>query len=813
MKIFKKREPLFVILIFSLLTVIVFRKFFFQRQVPFPANLLVSFYSPWQNYEWSGYPNGPANKPIGFDNLRIFYPFKKLTIDQLKQGQWPLWNPYNFSGSIHLATYQSAVFYPLNLFYFILPLIDAWSLLVILQPILSGFFMYLFLKELKLSFKAVLFGSIAFAFSGWMLAWLEEDLVVEHSALWLPLILYSEEKIIQKFSKFNFFLLVTAITSCILAGFLQLTLYVLLTALAWAIFRLFSFKKIDFKIIFPILLSFLFSLLLSSIHLWPAMEAYFSSPRRLVDVKFLFEEYLMPPQHLITFLAPDFWGNPAVYNHIGTGFYHEKIIYFGITAFLFALSALLFKSSNRPLNFYKWFSLLTLALGFYPVGWLLYFSRLPLLSVLIPSRIFFLSTFGFCILSSFGLHFYLQDKINWRQWLSLLLVNVVLFISLWFVVLRFKCYLFPHGCNQFSLNNLILPTALFIISSFLIFFPWLITKISPYFFGFNYSKCKTISFFGLITLCFFSSFYFANKYLYFSERRFVFPQVPAFTKLKELAGINRVWGYGNGYIEKNTNAYYNLFIPGGYDALFPQRYGELLYTQEKEGQITAQINRGFADLKQASEREKFSDNWYRQRLLSLLGVKYVLEAKGGLGKEWQTQEDRFPQEYFRLSWEDEKFRIWEYKLALPRAFLVSDYLVENDPQKIVDSLFAPRFDLRQKIILEEKSPLKLDSRDLTDQKVDFLKYSPNFIELATNASSSSLLFLSDNYYPGWQALVDQKPTKILRANYSFRAIAVPPGQHRIIFSYQPLSFFWGLRVSLLSLFIFSTYLIFAKKKS
>ena len=36
-------------------------------------------------------------------------PWKNLTIETFKMGQWPLWNPYAFSGTPHLANFQSAV--------------------------------------------------------------------------------------------------------------------------------------------------------------------------------------------------------------------------------------------------------------------------------------------------------------------------------------------------------------------------------------------------------------------------------------------------------------------------------------------------------------------------------------------------------------------------------------------------------------------------------------------------------------------------------------------------------------------------------
>jgi len=810
----RKASFIFVVAVLVLLTGVIFRGYFFKGQVPFPANLLVSYYSPWQFYEWEGYPNGPPNKPIGFDVIKLFYPYRKFTVDQLKLGQWPLWNPYNFSGNVHLATYQSAVFYPLNLLYFLLPLIDAWSWLVIIQPILAGVFMYLFLAKINLSRKAAFFGSLVFAFSGWMIAWLEESLVIEHSALWLPLILYAVETNRKKITPTSFFLFVFGLTASILAGFTQLTLYVLVTVLAWIIFRYWPLKRKDLKKVLGLALGFTFSFLIAVVHALPAIEAYLYSPRGVTDAKFLFDQYLMPPWHLLTFLAPDFWGNTGAYNYFGGGFYHEKVIFIGLPAFLLALSVLVAKQTNPVLRFFKKFSLVTLALGFFPFGWLLYYSRLPLISVMIPSRIFFLSTFGFCVLAAFGLDVYFRQGIDQKKWKKLLTGIGITFFLLWLFVFLSKIFLPKTKFGSVSLRNLILPTGFFLGSALIIFFPWCKNRFQ-FLRQMSLEKAKFFSFLGLTGLSLFSSLYFANKYLYFSERKFVFPEVGVITKLKEVAGLNRIWGYGDAYLEKNMNLYFHLYSPEGYDALFPQRYGELLHSQEKQGKITSQITRTDANIKPAAEREKESvlDNRYRRRLLSLLGVKYIFETKLGEAKGAMTEEQRFPQDFFQPIWEDERFKIWESQEALPRAFLVKDYLVETDKQKIADHLFSQDFDLEKKVILEEEPDLEIEKGVMGKEgRINFVEYQPNRIELESESATTALLFLSDNDYPGWKARIDGQETKILRADYTFRALAVPAGKHQVIFSYEPTVFYWSLRISLLSLFLFIYWLFFVKMR-
>ena len=71
-------------------------------------------------------------------------------------------------------------------------------------------------------------------------------------------------------------------------------------------------------------------------------------------------------------------------------------------------------------------------------------------------------------------------------------------------------------------------------------------------------------------------------------------------------------------------------------------------------------------------------------------------------------------------------------------------------------------------------------------------------------------FLSDNFASGWQASVDGKPEKIILANYSFRAVAIPAGEHHVVFVYKPKSFVLGMIASLVGIFGFMLLLLSGK---
>ncbi len=67
-------------------------------------------------------------------------------------------------------------------------------------------------------------------------------------------------------------------------------------------------------------------------------------------------------------------------------------------------------------------------------------------------------------------------------------------------------------------------------------------------------------------------------------------------------------------------------------------------------------------------------------------------------------------------------------------------------------------------------------------------YSFNSVTLRVSAAHAAVLVLTDQYYAGWQAYVDEQAAPIARADYAFRAIMVPPGQHTVRFVYEPQSF-------------------------
>ena len=111
------------------------------------------------------------------------------------------------------------------------------------------------------------------------------------------------------------------------------------------------------------------------------------------------------------------------------------------------------------------------------------------------------------------------------------------------------------------------------------------------------------------------------------------------------------------------------------------------------------------------------------------------------------------------------------------------------------------FNPAREVILEEDFSYAAGraKRISREESVNILKYSPNYVEIEAVAGESKFLILSDTYYPGWKAAVDEEPGKIYRADYILRAVYIKPGRHIVRFTYDPFSFRIGAIITLVTI--------------
>ena len=88
-----------------------------------------------------------------------------------------------------------------------------------------------------------------------------------------------------------------------------------------------------------------------------------------------------------------------------------------------------------------------------------------------------------------------------------------------------------------------------------------------------------------------------------------------------------------------------------------------------------------------------------------------------------------------------------------------------------------------------------------------LKWSPDSIEVT--ADGPGRLVLAEIDYPGWRAWMDGQPTPIEQSAGLLRSVTLSPGEHRVIFTFQPTSLYLGWILCALSI----TFLVLSWRKA
>src|ERR1051326_7923129 len=139
----------------------------FSGKIPFPADFVFDF-PPFAHAAPSEGLLPHTN--IG-DLVTSFYPYRTLAARAVRQGRLPLWNPYMLSGAPFLANAQSALFYPPNFLYYVLPVPVAWSMGFVIRRLLAAFFASLFVRRIGGSAAAATTAGLMFSFCGFLTAW------------------------------------------------------------------------------------------------------------------------------------------------------------------------------------------------------------------------------------------------------------------------------------------------------------------------------------------------------------------------------------------------------------------------------------------------------------------------------------------------------------------------------------------------------------------------------------------------------------------------------------------------------------------
>ena len=626
-----KKEIFLSIITSVLVAAVFFYKFVLFGQLPFPGDLLIAEYKPWRSYSFLGYnPGSYPNKAQYPDVLRQLYPFKTETIEQLKSGHLPLWNPHNFSGSPLLANFQASALYPLSLLYFLFSQPLAWSILVFLQPVLSSLFTYWYCRSIKLSPLAWTLASVSFAYGSFMTVWLEYN-TIGHVILWLPLVLLAIEK------RWTL-VLVLSLALPFFAGHPQIAAGVYLFTLIYYWIRR---GRVTMVLLLPIGVA--------AVQIIPGMELMVNSARNSLSYDFFVDKVLIQPWQLIMLVLPDFFGNPATRTYWPTDTYIGKVLSIGLVPLLFLLATARAKGSLKGIFIVTAVSVLLLATN-NPITVFLY--QLPQLRSSSPTLFIFLFQFSLAILCGIGLDQFIKEPHTIKK-LTKRSLLVIILLGLGFLSTRTVGY---------GTRSVIYATLLSLAT------------LALFFIGITRRKHMLLVIALVLLVQIADLFYAFHKFNPFVPASLVYPPTDVTNFLTEKAGVDRIWGYGTAAIEANFATQLGLYSPDGYDPLYPKWYGEYLTTSKggMGARSDAYITPGFGS-------RDLIDNTDRLFLLNRLGVKYILD---------RVENQTIAPSNFATMYDSDGWIVYENKDAVPRAELLS-----RDGQVHIDSYTPSRVDL------------------------------------------------------------------------------------------------------------------------
>lgn len=744
------------------------KPYFADGLMPFPSKYLVDFFPPW-SYSYAM----PVKNNAMPDVITQLYPWKKIVIESWKMGQVPYWNPYQFGGNGLLAGVQAGALSPFNLLFFIFSFKDAWSVLILLQPLLAGVFMYMFLSSgppgtnvtQRIGNAGALIGSVSFMFCGFIVTWMAYG-TLAYAVLYLPLLLYAIDRWVEKQVYWSLALITFCVPLTVFSGHVQTSMYILLTGAVYGIYRTYKTKGM-----YGVLGALAVGSILSLPQILPAIGLYQQSVRSGLYGK---GGEVIPVNYLVTFLSPDFFGNPVTRND-WFGHYAEWAGYAGVIPLMLASAALFGIKTSKVVRFWALFALFTILMAYSSslVG-IVVALHIPVLSTSAASRIIVLSSFSIAVLSAYGFD---QVVAYWKNTLKfpamrLSIIWMIILLGVWGLLFMGNLlWVDTVDAEKLAVarRNLILPSMLLIAGLGSLILVQLIVKKFK-----HYQKAiATIGMIVLVVLTAADMLRFAGKWMPFDPVSLVYPELGVISYLKKNSGYKRVYGNpGNALY-----GVYGLYGLEGYDPLYVNRYGEFI-SALADGQI------------KTPERSVVTipkHGIYTQKAFNLMGVSYLMHAKADAREVWAYPYWKYSDYRIDPVYSDDQYEVFVNEHAYPRAFLVYSAIVIKNDQEIIDTMFDETTDLRRTVVLEKNPSVDFGDCAETqapDTAVDLKVYTPNTVTIHTQSPCTAILILTDTYYPDWKVYIDNTPGEILRADFAFRAVVVPEGARRVEFIYE-----------------------------
>jgi hypothetical protein len=719
-----------------------------------------------------------------------------MAAEMWRSGHLPLWNPLVGCGAPLAANYQTAAFYPLGALYLLLPAEVALTWTTVLHLALAGWGMYRWGRVIGLERFPSLIGALALEGSGFLVARLAIFPSMAFAFPWLAIWLWRGEMLVQRRRLSDALWLGAALGLGLLAGHAQTAFYGGVLLGAYVLFRTMRAGREarDWRLLlgrFSLLLISLFTGIgLAAIQLLPTAELMLQS-QRSGGVGYDFAmTYSMWPWRLVTFLAPDFFGNPAQGNYAGYASYWEDAGYVGLLPLLLAVGAILAlrrKGSAAPRRaetvFWLSVAVLSLVLAFgdnTPVFPFLFLHAPTFDLFQAPARWLALTTMALAALAAMGAHRWPAGR--FRQQRGAL--GIVFGVSLLIAGLLAPRVASHQLLDAFGAATLRLGVSLAVVGLLMLLWrekAWWRVAVGVFvvldllLFGWSLVPSVDRSLYRGHTE---TSDVLARET---GEVRVYWPTDPSHRN-RRLDAENRVkfsylsfgsfgprdvgyWWEMREILLPNVGMLDGVSSVNNFEPLIVGRYADLLRVAMKTPE-----------------------------LVNLMGATHVASDEPWPGGQPIHTVNEVT--LYRLP--DAPGRAW----VVPSARQVAS-------DDMLAALSDPDFDPVAEMLLEtafsdSQSPVSnLQSMTLQD--------GPNRVTIRASLDGPGYLVLADTWYPGWRATVDDQPAEILRANYAYRAVHLDGGEHIVEMVYRPDSVLVGGVVSLVAVLVIVAGLAVARR--
>ena len=737
--------------IIAIIGIILVSMLFFWKSIvygllPIPADSLVGMYHPWRDAHSQTNPNGIAYKNyLITDPVRQQMPWRKVIIDAWKQGKVPVWDATTFSGNNIGGNIQSAAYYPLNILFLLMPFEAAWTLLIILTPIIGGIGLYWYMRKIGVGSIGAAFAAISFGYCGFSVSWMTWG-VIGQTVMWLPWLLVAIEHVALGKRKWIGVLgLSIGVLLICTAGHAQMALYSLTTISIYGIVRLKN------KVSQPAPSSLLLVIGIGGgvlvltpyfLTIWNVVEA----SRRIGGNAWMEPGFFIPLQHIFQLLIPDVFGNPATLNYTGVWNYGEFISFIGSIGLLFAIGAL---GEKKEKTTWFWIGAIGICLLFAlptPIAKLPYMLHIPILSSLQPSRLIGIIDIALCILSGIGIDAWMK---KWNKKSSIVASGSIILMYL-------GAYIYAKQMNSeafaIAKRNMLLPAASVSIGMLILMLRGVIKSK-------KIVVCLGCIMLGITT---FELMRFGWKYTPFVERSLVFEKTKTIEFLMSQPKPFRVMALDDRILPPNVNTWYGVETLGGYDPLYDASY-EVFMAVFERGKADTSRPFGF-------NRIISTKNW-KSPLVPITNVRFLLSLEQIDSPDWILV-NREGQTY-----------TYEYKKWKPRLYIVENSVMKKELELSLSALFDTSIDLSKTAVTEKTVSLAYAPVS-DDDSVIINSYENGNIHAVVDTKQDRLVVISSRYDARLKIFIDGAPAEVLKVNAVYAGFVSPVGKHTIVITYD-----------------------------